>query len=86
MNFFFVETRRPSPKRDTILDEWVFLEAADTCSIMASAGAVEMLYSVTDSVHYRLPRQWAIDLMAAHKSLNYCSPRDVLKWVYQSCL
>jgi hypothetical protein len=42
-----------------------------------------MLYTVTDGVQYRVPRQWAIDLWVAYKEKfpNPCNANIVLRWV-----
>jgi hypothetical protein len=62
------------------LNEWVvFLETAGSCSIEAAAGAVEMLYTITDGVQYHIPRQWAIDLMVAHRPTEKCYVPGVLE-------
>jgi hypothetical protein len=63
---------------------WVFLETDGTCSILAAAGAIEMLFTITDGVQYHVPRQWAIDLWFFHSkknSMDICNPSKVFPWV-----
>jgi hypothetical protein len=49
---------------------------------MAAAGGVEMLFSVTDGKQYHMPRQWALDFIAAKKLKDpsiLCNPKPMLE-------